>query len=318
MVRFGYALSCEEHGPSELVRFAAMAEQAGFTDAWISDHYHPWISEQGNSPFVWSVLGGIAEACPRLRVGTAVTCPTIRIHPAIVAQAAATAAVMLAGRFFVGVGTGEALNEHVLGDPWPEIDVRLEMLEEAVEVMRKLWTGEAVSHRGRYYRVEDARLFTVPPDPPPVYVSAFGPKAVEVAARIGDGYVGTSPSTDLVGRYSSQAGDMPRLGGPKVCWAEDEAEAARLVHRLWPNTGLPGQLAQDLRKVAHFEQAVELVTEQHVPGDTIPVGPDPGRHVQSLQQYIDAGYTEIYVHQIGPDQQGFLRFYRDEVLPQLQ
>jgi G6PDH family F420-dependent oxidoreductase len=318
MVEFGYSLSSEEHGPRDLVRFAGMAEEAGFTTAWVSDHYHPWVHEQGQSPFVWCVLGGIAQVTERMRVGTGVTCPTIRTHPAIIAQAAATAAEMLEGRFFFGVGSGENLNEHVLGDPWPEPDVRLEMLEEAVAIIRKLWAGDNVSYRGRYYRVEDARLYTLPAALPPIMVSAFGPKAVTVAARIGDGYVGTSPDPELVQEFRRQGGQgKPCLGGLKVCWGPDEHEAAKLTHRLWPNMGLPGQLSQELRTVAHFEQAVELVTMEHVPGP-VPVGPDPERHVASLRQYLDAGYDQLYIHQIGPNQEGFLRFYSNEVLPQIR
>jgi G6PDH family F420-dependent oxidoreductase len=223
---------------------------------------------------------------------------------------------MFEGRFFFGVGTGENLNEHVLGDRWPPVEVRLAMLREAVEIIRALWTGESITHDGEHYLVEDARLFTHPDTPPPIMVSAFGPKAVRLAAEIGDGYVGTSPSPDLVDQFTKLAPGKPKLAGAKVCWGPDEDEAAKLAHRLWPNMGLPGQLAQDLRTVQHFEQAVELVTTEHVPGP-VPCGPDPDRHAESLRQYADAGYDEVYVQQIGPDQEGFVRFFRDEVLPRL-
>src|SRR5215208_7605698 len=184
MPELGYALSCEEHGPLQLVRNAARAEDAGFSFALISDHFHPWTDRQGETPFVWAVIGGIANATERLRLGTGVTCPTIRIHPAIVAHASATAAMMLEGRFFLGVGSGENLNEHILGDRWPPADVRREMLEEAVAVMRELWKGDFVMHHGRHYTVENARIY----DPPeggslPVYVAAGGPKAAELSGR---------------------------------------------------------------------------------------------------------------------------------------
>src|SRR5438093_7201910 len=168
MVEIGYALSSEEHGPQELVQFARTAEEAGFTFALISDHFHPWIDRQGQSPFVWSVVGGIAQATQRLRLGTGVTCPTIRTHPAIVAQAAATSAVMMDGRFFLGVGTGEELNEHVLGDRWPGPRERLELLEEAIEVIRLLWEGGYQSHYGEHYTVEQARIYDVPDEPPEI------------------------------------------------------------------------------------------------------------------------------------------------------
>src|SRR5690349_14875129 len=175
MTRFGYFLSCEEYGPVELVRQAKLAEQAGFRSLWISDHFHPWNDQQGNSPFVWSVIGALSQATS-LPITTAVTCPTIRIHPAIIAQAAATAGVQCQDRFVLGVGSGEALNEHILGDRWPPGDQRVAMLEEAVEVIRKLHTGKRVTHRGEYYTVEDARIYTLPDEPVPIYVSGFGPK----------------------------------------------------------------------------------------------------------------------------------------------
>src|SRR4051794_24447840 len=179
-MRIGYFLSCEEYRPAELVEQAKLAEQAGFQGLWISDHFHPWNDEQGQSPLVWSVIGALSQVCD-LPVTTAVTCPTFRVHPAIIAQAAATSAVMLDGRFRLGLGSGEALNEHVVGAPWPAIDERLERLEEAIAVLRQLWTGEFVTHRGRYYTVDSARIYTLPAEPPPIYVSAFGPKALDLA-----------------------------------------------------------------------------------------------------------------------------------------
>ncbi|MDP9406309.1 MAG: TIGR03557 family F420-dependent LLM class oxidoreductase [Actinomycetota bacterium] len=316
MVEVGYALSSEDHAPRELVRFAAAAEDAGFTTAWISDHYHPWHRRQGESPFVWSVLGGIA-ATTGLRVGTGVTCPTMRIHPAIIAQAAATAALLFEGRFFLGVGSGEALNEHVLGDHWPDAPVRLAMLEEAVEVLRLLWQGGERSHRGRYYTVENAQIFSLPAEPPPVYVSAFGPKALELAGRIGDGYVGTSPDAEMLDAFDRAGGaGKPRLAGAKCCWGPDEASARRLALELWPNMGLPGELSQILPTTTHFEQAATLVTEEQATS-SLPCGPDPQPYVESLRAYADAGYDTVYLHNIGPDQEGFLRFFTDEVRPQL-
>jgi G6PDH family F420-dependent oxidoreductase len=315
MVEIAYALSSEDHAPTDLVRFARMAEEHGFTRAWVTDHYHPWTSAQGHSPFVWSVIGGIA-ATTGLHVGTGVTCPTVRIHPAIIAQAAATSAVLLEGRFFLGVGSGEALNEHILGDPWPRADVRLEMLEEAVEVMRLLWQGGEQSFDGTHYYVENARIWDLPEEEIPIYVSAFGPKAGEVAGRIGDGYVGVAPEPDLVRAYRDAGGEGPAIAGGKCCYLADEAEARRTVHRLWPNMGLPGELAQVLPTTAHMEQASELVTEDMVAG-SIPTGPDPEPYVESLRQYGEAGYDVVYLHNIGEDQEGFLRFIAEEVRPHL-
>jgi len=205
-MELGIAFSSEELGPNEIVRAAALAEELDFPTAWVSDHYHPWIDAQGESPFVWSVLGGIAAATERLRVGTGVTCPIMRIHPAILAQAAATTQEMFDGRFWFGVGTGEALNEHILGDKWPEASVRLAMLEEAVELIRELWKGEQHSHYGPYFTVENARVYTLPETPPPIMVSAFGPKALELAARIGDGLVTTRPDRDSVRAFDDAGG----------------------------------------------------------------------------------------------------------------
>src|SRR3954451_22986104 len=175
MASIGYFLSCEQYGPRELVAQARAAERAGFERLWISDHFHPWNDEQGQSPFVWSVIGAISEVCP-LPITTAVTCPTVRIHPAIIAQAAATCANMTNGRFTLGVGTGEALNEHIFGAAWPDEEIRLAMLREAVEVIRELWKGDFVDHHGEYYTVEHARLYTLPEEPPEIHVSGFGPK----------------------------------------------------------------------------------------------------------------------------------------------
>jgi G6PDH family F420-dependent oxidoreductase len=316
-MRIGCFLSCEEFGPKELVRQARMAEAAGFDRVWISDHYHPWVDEQGESPFVWSVIGAVAAATERLHVTTGVTCPTIRIHPAVIAQAAATSAVLLDGRFALGVGSGEALNEHILGDHWPEADVRLEMLEEAIEVMRLLWQGGQRSHRGRHYTVENARIYTLPDAPPDVLVSGFGPKSVDLAARVGDGYCSTKPEKSLVERYRAGGGKGVAQGGTKVCWGPDEAECRATAHRLWPNEGLPGELAQILPTPSHFEQAVELVTEEMV-GEAVPCGPDLERHLAALQEYADAGFDELYVQQIGPRQDEFFEVFGREVLPRFR
>ena len=315
MTEIGYFLSSEEHGPDALVRQARQAEEAGFASAWISDHYHPWIDRQGESPFVWCVIGAIA-ATTRLTLTTAVTCPTIRVHPAVLAQAAATAALMLPGRFRFGVGSGENLNEHVLGDHWPPTHIRLEMLEEAVEVMRALWSGAVTNHEGKHYRVENARIYSCPDQPPPVMVSGFGPKATSLAARIGDGYINTSPDAELVRRYAEEGGTGPKAAGIKVCWAKDEATARKTAHELWPTSGVPGELSQELAMPAHFEQAAENVTEDQI-AEKIVCGPDPERYVEMIRKYLDAGFDEVYVSQVGDDQPGFFDFYRRELSPRL-
>jgi coenzyme F420-dependent glucose-6-phosphate dehydrogenase len=318
MVELGYALSSEEHLPNDLVRYAQRAEEVGFAFALISDHYHPWIDQQGQSPFVWSVIGGIAQATQRLRLGTGVTCPTMRIHPAIIAQAAATAAAMMPGRFFLGVGTGENLNEHILGEHWPPHDMRLEMLEEAVRVIRLLWQGGTQTYRGCYYTVENAQIYTLPDALPAVLVAASGPKAAETAGRLGDGLISTAPQESLPERFEAAGGaGKPCYGQLTVCWARDEASAQRTAHKYWPNAGLKGELSQELPTPAHFAQASQLVRADDV-AQRIVCGPDPARHIEKIQEFAEAGYDHVYVHQVGPDQEGFFRFYSQEVLPKVR
>ncbi|RCV53381.1 TIGR03557 family F420-dependent LLM class oxidoreductase [Marinitenerispora sediminis] len=314
----GYFLSSEEHGPRELIQQARLAEEAGFEALWISDHFHPWLDVQGHSPFVWSVVGAIGEATS-LPVTTAVTCPTVRLHPAIVAQAAATSAALARGGFTLGVGTGEALNEHVLGDRWPPAAERREMLEEAVEVMRRLWTGRQVSHRGKHYTVDTARLYTLPDSPPKVFVSAFGEKAAELAGRVGDGLVTMGPDRDTIATFRENGGDgKPIQGGLKVCWGPDAAEARRYAARQWPNDALPGEASQLLPLPRHFQQLTdELITPEYL-GTQMPCGPDADAYLRAIGEYVDAGVEEVYVGQVGHDQRGFFDFFSREVLPELR
>jgi G6PDH family F420-dependent oxidoreductase len=317
MVEIGYKLSSEEHRPNDLVRYARMAEDAGFTFALISDHYHPWIDRQGQSPFVWCVIGGIAHATRRLRLGTGVTCPTVRTHPAIVAQAAATAAAMMEGRFFFGVGTGENLNEHVIGEGWPETAVRQERLREAIEVIRLLWRGGMQSHHGLHYTVENARLYTLPETPPPLLIAAGGPKSAALAATLGDGLVGTSADRAMLAKFDEAGGrGKLKVGELTVCWAADERSARRTAREWWPTAAMESSLAWELPLPRHFEDVAVLVTEEAV-AESVVCGPDADRHVEGLRKYAEAGYDHVCVHQVGPDQQGFLEFYEREVLPRL-
>jgi G6PDH family F420-dependent oxidoreductase len=316
-VELGYSLSSEEHGPTELVRNAQRAEEAGFTFALVSDHFHPWVDRQGQSPFVWSVIGGIAEATSSLRLGTGVTCPTIRIHPAILAQAAATSAVMMPGRFFLGVGTGENLNEHILGDRWPAADARLEMLEEAISVMRQLWQGGYQTHRGRHYTVENARIYTLPDEPPPVAVAATQPQAAKLAGRVGDALVSVAPDEGVIDAFEDGGGKRkPRYGQLHVCVAGSEEEAKQTAHEWWPNAGLEGPLTQELALPAHFEAAAQMVTPDDV-AEKVICGGDPDRHLDQIKAYEDAGFDHVYVHQVGPDQESFFDFYTRRVMPRL-
>ena len=317
MAEIGYALSSEEPPPNDLVRYAKRAEQEGYSFALISDHFHPWVSAQGHSPFVWSVLGAIAHATEKLRIGTGVTCPLFRTPPSVVAHAAATVAAMMPGRFFLGVGTGEALNEHIHGDAWPAVAIRLEMMEEAIEAIRLLWEGGQKSHRGKYFTIDNAQLFTLPPEPPAIAVAAGGEKSATIAGRLGDALVSTAPEADTIKAFEKAGGaGKPRYGQVTVCWAEDEAAARKLVLETWPNAGFGGQLSQDVPTPQHFESIAELVREDDV-AEKVVCGPDAGRHLEAIQQFIEAGFDHVYVHQIGSDQEGFFRFYADEVLPKL-
>lgn len=317
MTRYGLTLSSEEHPPKHLVEIAVAAEDAGFDFISISDHFHPWIGEQGHSPFVWTVLGAIANATEEVQVGVGVSCPIVRIHPAIYAHAAATTSIMFGDRFTWGVGTGEALNEHVLGDAWPTADVRLEMLEEAIEVVRRLWEGESVTHRGRYFTVEDARIFDVADPPPPILISAFAKGSARLAARAGDGLWTTGVKTEVIDEYRDSGGDGPVWSQLSLCWDADRDTALERAHRVWPNTALPGQLAQDLRTVEHMEQATQLVTRDDITGSSMPLGPEPEPILESIAEAEKAGVDFVYLHQIGDPLDGFISFWEKELRPEL-
>jgi coenzyme F420-dependent glucose-6-phosphate dehydrogenase len=314
-VQIGFWISSEEHGPREMIRAAQRAEAVGFPYVQLSDHFHPWTDRQGQSPFVWSVIAGIAATTKQLTIGTGVTCPIIRTHPALVAQAVATSAVMLDGRFFLGVGTGENLNEHVTGAKWPPLATRRAMLEEAIELMRLLWRGGERSYRGRFFTLEDARLYTRTAATPPIYVASSGPKSAALAARIGDGIIATTPDRALMQKFEEAGGKgKPRYIEIQVCWGRDAAAARRLAHDLWRISALGGQLVQELRRPADFEAATAGITMEQATQHT-PVGPDPEPYVHAIRTARDAGFDHIGLHQIGPDQDGFLSFWEKELQP---
>ena len=314
-MQLGYALSSEEHTPSDLVRHARLAEEAGFEFGLISDHIHPWTNRQGHSGFVWGVLGAIAQATERFRIGTGVTCPLIRIHPAIVAHAAATAACLMPGRFFLGVGTGENLNEHVTGAKWPAPDERLAMLEEAVGLMRKLWHGDYVTHRGGHYTVENLRIFDVPDGGVEVAVAAMQTNAAKLAGRIGDALINVAPKEEIIETFDDAGGKgKPKYGMVTACWAPSKEEAKRTAFEVWPNALVEGSASQELPLPSDFEQLVEDRDADEL-AETLTVGPDPDEYLKELKEYDAAGYTHAYIHQIGPDQEGFLEFAKRELLP---
>ena len=316
MIEVGYQLSSEEHPAPDLVGYARRSEEVGFTYAVISDHYHPWTHRQGQAPFVWTVLGAIAQATRRLRLGTAVSAPIRRTPPYLVAQAAATAGTLLPGRFFLGVGTGENLNEHITGEWWPPSEVRREMLEEAVDVIRKLWAGGTVEHFGRHYAVDNARIYTRPSEPPPILVAASAGRGAELAGRIGDGLIAVSADAKLVEAFTDAGGShKPRYGQVDVCVADNETEARRIARAQWTApAAIPPRLLTKLRVPADFQAVAELVSEEQV-CERVVCGRDPDAHLAKIKEFVEAGFDHVHIHQVGADQETFFRFYEREVLP---
>jgi G6PDH family F420-dependent oxidoreductase len=313
----GYWLSSEEHGPRALVAHGIRAERAGFTTAMISDHFHPWTRRQGQSPFVWTVIGALAQATERLEIGTGVSAPLQRVSPLVLAHAAATAAVLAPGRVFVGVGTGERLNEQVTGQRWLSAGERRAALEEAIDVLRRLWDGETVNHRGPHVTVEGARLFTRPDVAPALLVAASGRPGADLAGRLGDGLVAVTPDSRLVQVFESTGGRGKRRHGQlHVCWADDEATARRTAREWWPIAALAPQILTELARPQDFEAAAADVTAEQV-ARTVVCGPDPEAHLAAIARFAGAGFDHVYVHQVGPDQEGFFRFYEQVVLPEL-
>jgi coenzyme F420-dependent glucose-6-phosphate dehydrogenase len=313
-MEIGYWLSSEEHGPRELVENARRAEQAGFSFVLISDHYHPWVDAQGHSPFVWSVVAAIAATTERIRLGTAVTCPLIRVHPAIVAHAAATSQILMDGRFFLGLGTGENLNEHILGDRWPRPDERLEMLEEAVDVIRAMLGGEYETYRGKHYTVEQARLYDVSDTPPPIVIAAAASNAAKIAAEKGDGTMNTEPDADIVQEYKQAGGTEPIYGKVTGAFAADPATAARIGKERSPNTGMGGSLSQELALPRDFEAVAELVHEDDLEGALV-LGSDEGAWRSKIEEYERAGFTHVCLHSVAEEQEAFIEFASGFITP---
>ncbi len=316
MVEIGYKLAGEEHGPLDLVCYARQAEDAGFPFAMISDHYHPWIGREGQSPFVWATIGGISQVTTNLRLATGVTCPTVRIHPAIIAQAAATAAAMMPGRFILGLGTGENINEHILGDRWPPAPVRTEMLEEAVEIIRNLWQGGMKSYYGYFYTVENAQVFTLPENLPPIMIAAEGPISASAAGRIGDGFInaGHEAEKNLVAFRKMGGEGKPAYLEMSVCWGDTEETARRTAYERWPTSANTGEMNRILPTPAHYEQLAKMATEDDVAAH-VPCGPDPEPMIKKIEEGIRKGFDNICIHQIGQEQREFLEFAKKEILP---
>jgi coenzyme F420-dependent glucose-6-phosphate dehydrogenase len=295
---------------------AVAAEAHGFRHAMISDHLHPWVPAQGHAPFVWSVIGAIAQATDELHLATGVTAPAWRTHPVVVAHAAATAAVLLEGRFALGVGSGERLNEHVVGGAWPRPAVRRRQLGEAITVIRRLLAGDEVSFEGEHVTVEHAQLYTRPPTAPPIWVAASGPRMARLAGEAADGLIGLAPDPALVAAYEAAGGDGPRIAQVHVCWARTEDEARATALRWWPNGGLPASVLTELARPQQIEDVASLVGADDV-ARTVVCGPAPDAVATVLLRFAAAGYTRAYVHQVGPDQAGFLDFWATSVRPLL-
>ncbi|WP_433825032.1 TIGR03557 family F420-dependent LLM class oxidoreductase [Actinoplanes sp. CA-015351] len=315
-MKLGYKLAAEAFGPKELIRQALRAEQAGFDFVEISDHYHPWLDVQGHSPFAWNVLSAIAVQTRTLGLATGVTCPSVRYHPAIVAQAAATLAIISDGRFTLGVGSGERLNEHVVGQGFGSVRERHERLAEALDIINLLWQGGYQSYQGKYLQLEDARVFDLPDVLPVIAVAAGGTSAAELAATHGGGLFATEPRADLVETFTAAGGRGPAYAEVAVAWAPTEEEAVKEAHRTtrWAVTGW--KVMSELPNPVNFEAASATVTEDDVRKQFV-TGPDPARYVESVQQYRDAGYDHIVLMNAGPDPDGFLDFFTKELRDKL-
>jgi G6PDH family F420-dependent oxidoreductase len=306
-MKIGYWLSSEEHSPKDLVENAKRAEAAGFDHVLISDHIHPWVDEQGHSPFVWGVLGAIAEATERIQIGTAVTCPLIRMHPAIVAHAAATAQSLFEGRFFLGVGTGENLNEHVLGDRWPRADERLEMLEDAVELIKKLFAGDYETYRGKHYTVEQLKLYDAPEQATPVIVAAKAENAAKLAAAIGDGTMNTTPDEEIVKIYKEAGGTGPIYGKVTGAFASSVESARKIGKARQPNIAMGGDLSTEVALPRDFSAIAELVRDDDLDGSLV-LGNDPSMWREQLDAYERAGFTHAALHDVSTNQVEFIEF----------
>ncbi|MBA2520080.1 MAG: TIGR03557 family F420-dependent LLM class oxidoreductase [Chloroflexia bacterium] len=322
----GYAASFEQFHPTDLLTYAQQAEYAGFGAVMASDHFHPWVPSQGHSAFVWAWLGALG-ATTSLKFGTGVTPPGYRYHPAVLAQAATTLEAMYPGRFYLGLGAGEALNEHIVGEYWPEAPVRLERLMESIEIITKLFTGKKIKYRGEHFNVESARLYTMPETPPPIYVATSGPIMAFRTGKFTDGLITVGAADEklkmLLERYEKGAREggkdvarMPKLLQVKLALADSEAAATEAAIKEWPNGGMAFPKA-DIRDPEDFEAMAKLVRPEHYKNRVL-LSPDLDEHVAHLQHFIDLGFGEIYIHNVARNQEAFIKAYGERVIPKLK
>jgi G6PDH family F420-dependent oxidoreductase len=320
MVAFGYTLMTEQRGPRDLVADAVAAENAGFDFEVMSDHYFPWLESQGHAPNAWAVLGAVASSTRRVPLMTYVTCPTVRYHPAVVAQQAATVA-LLAGdsRFTLGLGAGESLNEHVVGRGWPPANVRHEMLTEAVEIIGELFAGDYVNRSGKHFRVDSARLWDVPDGGVPIAVAVSGQQSVDVFAPVADAMVAVEPMPELVQGFDAAAGvSLPKIGQQPLSWGPDRDEAVARAHDQFRWFAGGWKVNAELPGPAAFAAASQFVLPDDI-AEAFSCGPDVAAHVEAVRPFVDAGFTHVALIQVGGDSQpDFLRFAEAELLPALR
>ena len=323
----GYAAMCEQFHPTDIVRWSKQAEDLGFGGVMVSDHFHPWVPSQGHSAFVFALMGAIGQATSKVTFGPGVTPPGYRYHPAIVAQAAATLAAMFPDRFWLGLGAGEALNEHIIGEYWPEAPIRLDRLMESIEIIKKMFTGKVVKHKGTHFTLESAKLYTMPATPPPIYVATSGPIMSERTGKLCEGIItvgaGEDRISNLMARFEKGAREagkdpskMPRLMQIHVSWADTEEECVAQAMREWPTGGMSFP-KQDIRNPEDFEAMRKIVRPEDFKNRVL-MTPDLDLHVAEIQKYVDFGFTEIYIHQVGRDQGAFLEAYSKNVLPKVK
>jgi G6PDH family F420-dependent oxidoreductase len=319
MTRFGYTLMTEQSGPKDLVRYAVAAERAGFDFEVSSDHYSPWLTEQGHAPYAWTVLGAVAQATERVELATYVTCPTVRYHPAVIAQKAATLQLLSDGRFILGLGSGENLNEHVVGEGWPAVDARQDMLEEAITVIRELHTGELVTWEGQYFRVDSARIWDLPDDGVPIAVAVSGDKSIDRFAPLGDHLVAVQPEADLVSGWTAAKGEQTRsIGQIPICWGPDKEAAIEKAHAQFRWFGGGWSVNADLPTPAGFAAASQFVRTEDV-ASSIACGPDLDELAESVRPYLDAGFTDVALVQVGDEgQDEFLDRVAEPLLERLR